>query len=97
MFRKGGDTSPEVQRHAFGEAPMLLDAALRDAQIREEAERAYDEIQLHRSRSVGEKYVPSYLHLLPPLTNLPHLPGKISTSLRHQAVPYLTRCHRSRL
>lgn len=57
MFRKGSDSSPEVQRHAFGEAPMLLDAALRDAQIREEAERAYDQIHFDRSRSVGERYV----------------------------------------
>lgn len=34
---------------------MLLDAALRDAQIREEAERAYDQIQFDRSRLDGQR------------------------------------------
>lgn len=34
---------------------MLLDAALRDAQIREEAERAYEKVQFERTRPVHER------------------------------------------
>lgn len=64
MFRRGSDSSPEVQKHAFGEAPMLLDAALRDAQIREEAERAYENVQFERSRPLAERYMPSCLRRL---------------------------------
>ena len=57
MFQKDGDSCdlPELKRHIIGEAPMILDAALRDAEIREEAERAHYEIQQRKARANAEK------------------------------------------
>ena len=39
MFRRGNTVAtPEVRRHAIGEVAIPIDAVLRDAELREEAE-----------------------------------------------------------
>ena len=57
MFRKGGDLSdsPVLGRHIIGEAPMILDAALRDADIRDEAERAFYDIQQRKAQAQADR------------------------------------------
>ena len=54
MFAKANDT-PVLARHVIGEAPVILDAALRDAELRDEAEKAYYELQQRKAQAAASR------------------------------------------
>ena len=54
MFAKADDT-PVLARHVIGEAPVILDAALRDAELRDEAEKAYYDLQQRKAQAAASR------------------------------------------